>query len=403
MDSSSSSSLRLMIETIKVPPVTRETVNKVAEEIVVILKNHHLVLNPRSSLIEIFTLLQGNLAKRTAVVYLILLLNKIGHTFYPANREENYQEEFENAILTILFYFDHLDEDVHNDIQQIIFRWLSTQIVDNPNLPNPQREFFGMVVKRGAGYLGLYRAICLQVCEVGLQNRYGFSCPMEGFMFNQSIWNDRVEMVISISKNILSTISCGATTTPRFSDFFAIASWKPGMNDRKLSMKIILTEAIVGKDSWMDPLPDPVFPNATTTEEIYCCDYSEEEKEKGRKRFFETMKRVEKEQIFLLADKNASVLFPDQSELKNRLRKPPYSLKVLGTYFDGDLIIFINHLSGSIVAFHSPLSIAGDSQQFITNRQRVSRGLLSAVLSEVVAKLKGVSSNEVSFFLSLFI
>ena len=181
-------------------PKVRENVKMVSEKIQIILEKEDYVLNnPRSSLINMFGMLQGKLPKNSGVIYYIEWTGengewclKVGMTKVPLTRLRWYQLDDENGFLTILFYFDRISLSAHNALQETIMDWLSTKLVENPEIPFPLRQFFRMVVKRGAGYLGMYRAVCLQLCEISIQQQHHFSYPMEGFAFDQSVWDQRI-------------------------------------------------------------------------------------------------------------------------------------------------------------------------------------------------------------------
>jgi hypothetical protein len=151
-----------------------------------------------------------------------------------------------------------------------------------------------------------------------------------------------------------------------FKEKFALASWPDGYSTSRgtLSVKVVCTEAIVGKNNWKDDaFAKPVFPNPKNDEEAFSCAYSEAEKEAAKGVVVYNQVCTTKQHGGLLfLDANEDPLFP-YMRLVRVLTKDfgfQLALKVFG-----DLIQMFVHpedaFQHAIIFLHRPLCKTADS------------------------------------------
>jgi len=162
-----------------------------------------------------------------------------------------------------------------------------------------------------------------------------------------------------------------------------------------MSPQVLSEEHLVGEENWVDTLPNPVHPNATTAEEGFSEDFSDEEKANGRQVLHDECAALEKqpEGGVLLVDTNKLILDRDP----NSESKSIHHL-LLGRGYEKKAEVLCNEIVAyalgtsiyHVAIVHKPLGLAGDSRPFIKIEWKTLRGLALTTLSHVTRPLRGL-------------
>jgi hypothetical protein len=209
---------------------------------------------------------------------------------------------------------------------------------------------------------------------------------MEGFMFDESVYDKAFELTVSDSSLILNELKPLLDLPVGIPIYLrVISSWATGFQER-LSSTMEATKCLVGEGNWVSASPNPVYPQARNAQEGFYDDFDDE----GRPDGFTTLER----EIDCFNAQPAGALLVDTNEVlfgnnENRFfesihnylqQKRCYEMKreILG----GEITVYKSHSSQlHFILVHRPLSLASDSRLFIKRLWRCVRGLAVTTLS----------------------
>ena len=175
---------------------------------------------------------------------------------------------------------------------------------------------------------------------------------------------------------------CGKTPT-------CIPSWKTGAKKERLSSQIVATEFVAPDCPWEDALPNAVFENATTVEEIFDSNYPPETVEEA---FILVKSRIDENIIaegVVLLDRNKTH-FSGQHDLKKVLVEKGYKLvaDIFGAV-SAEILLYEHSDENFLVFLHAPYGIAMDARFFILVEESIHHILTMEILCQCVLFLDG--------------
>jgi len=155
---------------------------------------------------------------------------------------------------------------------------------------------------------------------------------------------------------------------------YAMSSWATAYMNA-LSSQIETTKCLMGKN-WIDLLPFPAIPNATTVRKAYSTNYTDEQKKYGRNRVIAMLKKLLKQPCGVLLLDTNKLIFDDDKNFKKPIN---HVLQGLGfkkklTLLYNEIVMYV-HADQHVVLVHRPLCIASDPQTHVTDQKRTLRGL----------------------------
>ena len=267
---------------------------------------------------------------------------------------------------------------VDQEIVGILEEFVAAVLADK-NVPKQLRLLFE-TYRRGGNDLGLRKQWYYQLIEISLQYYFDVASPAEAFACDCMELESRLSFVQQVDA-MLQVYFCkyqGKQVT-------VIESWKTGAKAARLSSQWTLAEYFACGARLRDAAPYPVYPDATTREEIFSDDYPETDMKQFRnevKTDIEANQRTKGVLFLCYWEKLFSY-----SELDNYLSSLGYKLTC--NVFQDDLIFYVDSNQESMVAvYHSP-GIGLDSRDTITIIQSIRRLQLIEIIRRFVLFLQG--------------
>ena len=281
-----------------------------------------------------------------------LVLDKIGYTSNINNSYDKDDRDLCFVMVTPRCITPECDRELVENIDKML-----DEICDNEEIPIDFRRLFIKIRDRGADALGLKKALYYMVIEIGCQLEFEVSVPAEVFTTGEEAQAQRRSHVKKETENM---IKYGNVKGYVGKDIEVMSTWATGQDKSLLTSEAVLNDFMAGAGKWTNALPNPVYPNAKTLEEIYSREWDESEIRNGRSNILSAVSRVLAKGSVLVLAKNEEKLFPQDGLLK--LLKRKYGFVEDHSIHDGR-IISLSHPTkwGKIVIF-TPLGFAFDSR-----------------------------------------
>ena len=351
----------------------RKKVKKTCNNIFPVLKEHNAVRNISSyslSQLEPLPIFQS-----ADMVYCILtdeglraeqgqqtmtsnqsnLIQKIGYT--GALQYRKYDAETTKRIRVILnsgMISPQLDKILVDDINVLV-----SELRNDPQTPHDLKRLLE-IYQSGGDDLGMRRALYFQCNEIACQLHFGKSSPMEAFAYDEEWMHTQRQIVDDVMDILVPLIHKGKKKSQS-----GMCSWATGKAADRLSSQLVFTEYVLqnGEEAveWDGAMPNPVYENARTAEELFSTDFDETEMREGMARI---IAKIDLNTGNVILDTN-KILFSDK-KLAGEFKERKYTL--VADIFDGGIRIW--EKNGCIYFVHTPLGFGTDSRE-------VTNGLLS--------------------------
>jgi len=353
-----------------------------------ILLKHGYVLNPLSKVVDVskFDWAKKIMTERYGMIYALYnksgSLIKIGMTANAPERLEEYRKQYrnfdKNFILIRIVSFDIITAEIDQELSNLYKEFLLEVI--QSSAPQNLKDFYQRILyewHRG----GIKRQQMMQLIETGLQIMYHLPCPSEGFMWDESKYNDHRSVAIKAAGEIIGLIAeQGARSATAF--VFSICTWKTGVKEGVLSTGPSAAEYIVGKNRWTDIIGKALHPNATTQDEMFDDNFPTTTLDKAHK-FFEDLISSYAQ----MSNRISHIIVDAQDYMYKSLETPQrilhrHGFRRVRTLLGGEIIVFQKDFT--FIYLHGHLSIAGDSRDFITVEESQRRAIVIDVLKQVI-------------------
>jgi len=353
-----------------------------------VLLEHGYVLNPISKAVDRskFDWAKSITGSKMGMIYALYNIKsgelvKIGMTGNASERLAKYRDgdpDFDKKFIMMrIVSFDSITAEVDKELSKLYKEFLLEVI--NSSAPQNLKDFYQRILDewhRG----GIKRQHMMQLIETGLQIMYHLPCPSEGFMWDESKYNDHRSVAIETAGEIIGLIAKqGARSSDAF--VFAVSSWVTGAKAGVLSSCVTATEYIVG-ERWRDIIGKPLHPNATTAEEIFDDNFPSSTLDKAHK-FFEDLIAGYAQ----MSNRISHIILDAQHYMYKSLKTPQQILHRHGfrrvhSVLGGEIIVF--QKENTFIYLTGHLAIAGDSRDFITTDQSQRRAIVIGVLKQVI-------------------
>ena len=252
-------------------------------------------------------------------------------------------------------------------------------VLADTNVPKRLRLLF-KTYRRGGNDLGLRKQWYYQLIEIALQYYFGVGSPAKAFACDCKELETRLSFVKQVDTMLQVYFH-----KYQEKQVTVIESWKTGAKATRLSSQWTLAQYFACDARLRNAAPYPVYPDATTREEIFSDDYPETDMKQFRnevKTDIEANQRTKGVLFLCYWEKLFSY-----SELDNYLSSLGYKLTC--NVFQDDLIFYVDSNQESMVAvYHSP-RIGLDSRVTITITQSIRRLQLIEIIRRFVLFLQG--------------
>lgn len=374
---------------LEVHPSIKDIVHKFGKLFVGVLLKHGYVLDPLSKVVDISKFdWAKNITDNVSQGMIYALYNiksrelvKIGMTGNASERLEKYREgdpDFDKKFIMMrIVSFDSITAEVDKELSKLYKEFL-LEVIES-SAPKNLKDFYRRILDewhRG----GIKRQQMMQLIETGLQIMYRKASPSEGFMWDESKYNDHRNTAIKAAGEIIGLIAKqGARSSDAF--VFAVSSWVTGAKAGVLSSCVTATEYIVG-ERWRDIIGKPLHPNATTAEEIFDDNFSDPTLDLAHK-FFEDLVAGYAQ----MSNRIRHIIVDAQDYMYKSLETPQRILHRHGfrqkrILLGGEIIVF--QKDSTFIYLTGHLAIAGDSRGLITVEESQRRAIVIDVLKQVI-------------------
>ncbi|KAL3918579.1 MAG: hypothetical protein SGILL_004166, partial [Bacillariaceae sp.] len=293
---------------------------------------------------------------------------------------------------------DKIPLDLDKDLGRTLFAFLKAAM-EADDVPLPFKVFCKIFLERDGYRLGLKRVGVRLLVEIGAFTAFGAKRgnSRELCMFDPKkwkAWNDKAQEICDLVYGIWKK-SCGTADLSSLDELIVfLASWQTGHADRGgISSKQSLTNTIAGREldyKKIDTLPFPAKPEGTTVEEMFSEDFSKEKLKQGSDKCNHELKSLPPGQTAIM-DQNNLCCGPGglDKRVVNDFRYTPEA-----NIMNGELRVYVNMKTMTMVLVMKPLGYALDSRPFVTTHRRSLRLVMADALYRFSCKVRGVPYDE---------
>ncbi|KAG7346739.1 hypothetical protein IV203_005808 [Nitzschia inconspicua] len=348
----------------------------------------------------------SHLKKRTTTcnsgVYCILSadgtkITKIGSTRNFQRRYRFYQEQFniEEKQFFIMVDFSSTNEKVDQRMNETYHEMMDV-LATAQHLDPFQNYLAKAMMERGGDLLGMKETVWIQMIEIGLQYEFGLDVISEFVMYNAEVVHELYNAASTQANRLMRHLSVlrskshNGGTIP----LQELSSWMSGVE--YLSSNVVTSRCILGdafKDQFVDTIPFPPVANPRTTND--CFDkskYTPMQKKDGRTVLLQTLTAFLKTSCgVLFMDTNKLILDDDPNCRRSAhdILTEDFQFHRMETFFDGEIMLYLDHSQMHAVILHRPVCVASDSREVISDSLRWKRGISVSTLCNVGRLVRG--------------